>query len=191
MNVNSHECDHRRGKGQRRSSAITVCHCCRDFLCSICGVMIEWYAELCITNPGVQWRYCVKNACVAAEATYHALPIDEMVRHRSALRAKRVLMYLQDRGIEPQPLLSDELVTQTTTRGAQRIFITPHAFTLDPGEACWCNLGRDCTGNHEVYLAEPVNRCGFCGQTFRIAADDPHWSMGRGPICPTRHGNVN
>jgi hypothetical protein len=31
---------------------------------------------------------------------------------------------------------------------------------------------------------EVVNICGLCGQTFRITKDDPHWSTGRGPICP-------
>lgn len=31
-----------------------------------------------------------------------------------------------------------------------------------------------------------VHLCGLCGQTFRIAPDDPHWSTGRGPICPSR-----
>ena len=31
----------------------------------------------------------------------------------------------------------------------------------------------------------PLNWCGLCGKTFRIAPDDPHWSTGRGPICPT------
>ncbi len=33
-------------------------------------------------------------------------------------------------------------------------------------------------------IVEAVNWCGLCGQTFRIAPDDPHWSTGRGPICP-------
>jgi hypothetical protein len=31
---------------------------------------------------------------------------------------------------------------------------------------------------------EVVHLCGMCGKTFRIADDDPHWSTGRGPICP-------
>jgi hypothetical protein len=31
---------------------------------------------------------------------------------------------------------------------------------------------------------EVVHLCGLCGKTFRIAEDDPHWSTGRGPICP-------
>jgi hypothetical protein len=186
MNANSCECDHKRGRGRRRSSAITVCRCCRDFLCSICGVTIDWHEGLCVANPGVQWRYCAKATCVEAEATYHELPIDQMIRHRDALRAKREFMQLQDRGIRSQPPPSDTLVAQATPGGTQRILITPRAFVLDPGEACWCNLGKDCIGNHEVYLAEPVNHCGLCGQTFRIAADDPHWSTGKGPICPTR-----
>lgn len=192
------ECDHKRGRPQHQSSAITICHHCRDFLCSICSATIEWYEGLCVANPGAQWRYCAKDTCVTAEAAYHALPVDEMIRHRHALRTKRVFTYLQDRGIEPQPPPSAAPVTQTTARAevrprscmtvftAQRIFITPSAFVLDPGEACWCNLGKDCTGNHEIYLAEPVNLCGLCGQTFRITADDPHWSTGKGPICPTK-----
>lgn len=29
-----------------------------------------------------------------------------------------------------------------------------------------------------------VHRCGICGKTFEITSDDPHWSTGRGPICP-------
>ena len=66
-----------------------------------------------------------------------------------------------------------------------RIMITPRPFVLDPGEACWCNRGKDCDGNHEIYLDEPVHRCGFCGKTFEIKPDDPHWSTGRGPLCPT------
>ena len=31
---------------------------------------------------------------------------------------------------------------------------------------------------------EVVHRCGLCGRTFQISKDDPHWSTGRGPICP-------
>ena len=31
-----------------------------------------------------------------------------------------------------------------------------------------------------------INRCGFCGETFKIDPTDPHWSMGRGPLCPNR-----
>jgi hypothetical protein len=29
-----------------------------------------------------------------------------------------------------------------------------------------------------------INLCGFCGETFRIDASDPHWVTGRGPLCP-------
>jgi hypothetical protein len=37
------------------------------------------------------------------------------------------------------------------------------------------------------YVIDGVeNRCGICGQTFQIAPNDPHWSTGRGPICPER-----
>jgi len=57
---------------------------------------------------------------------------------------------------------------------------------LDPGEACWCNLGKDCDGSHQVWIEEPTNICGFCGEEFQISATDPHFLSGRGPRCPTR-----
>ena len=187
--MSSHKCDHRRGVSQSRSSAITVCRCCRDFLCSICGITIEWYEGLCITNPVVQWRYCAKDACIKAEAAHHALPIDEMIQRRNELRGKRVLMHLQDRGIEPRPQL-DLLRRRSLPSGAELIMITPRSFALDPGEACWCNLGKDCVGDHEIGPIELVNVCGDCGREFQISDDDPHWSTGRGPICPTGRGGV-
>lgn len=177
------ECDHRRGTVRSRSSAITICHCCRDFLCSICGVKIEWYEGLSITNPVVQWRYCAESACIKAEATYHALPVDEMIQHRSELRDKRVLVHLQDRGIKSRPQL-DPLQHRSLPSGAELITIAPRPFVLDPGEACWCNLGKDCDGDHEIGPVEIVNVCGNCGQKFQISDADPHWSTGQGPICP-------
>ena len=39
---------------------------------------------------------------------------------------------------------------------------------------------------HDEHVIEAENYCMFCGQTFQIAPDDPHWSTGRGPICPQR-----
>ena len=44
------------------------------------------------------------------------------------------------------------------------------------------------TASTEVveHAIEVENRCGFCGQTFQIAPSDPHWSTGRGPLCPQR-----
>ena len=177
-------CDHTRGMGRRRSSAITVCRNCRDYLCSICGLTIEWYEELCVTNPPVQWRYCDKPACVEVEAAYHGYSVAEMSEHRSALRAKRLLHHLQDRGIEPRPPYVPPEQTVLPS-GAVRIQFTPQPFTLDPGEACWCNRGKDCDGGHEIFI-EPINVCGLCGKTFEISDDDPHWTTGRGPICPDR-----
>ena len=159
------ECDHTRGLGLKRNTAVTVCHGCRAYLCSLCGVTIDWHEGIYVTNPVVQWRYCAKAVCVEAEAAYHALPVDEMIRHRGALHAKRVLVHLQDRGIEPRPpyvspperLVNTTFVTQDTASGPQsialrpeRVTITPRAFTLDLGEACWCNLGKDCVGSHEI-----------------------------------------
>lgn len=184
QNAGERECDHTRGMPLHRSTAITVCRCCRDYLCSICGVTIDWHEGLHVTNPPVQWRYCAKGACIEAEAAYHALPVDEMIRHRGTLRAKRVLTHLQDRGIELRPQL-DPLPRHVLPSGAERIMITPRPFVLDPGEACWCNLGKDCGGNHEIGPIEVVHLCGICGQTFEIKSTDPHWSTGRGPICPT------
>ncbi len=191
-NANSRDCDHRRGP-RHRSSAITVCRHCLDFLCSICGATIDWHEGLCVANPGVQWRYCAKDACVAAEAAYHALPVGEMIQRRGELRGKRVLLHLQDRGIEP-PILpagsSSEGIVVSRLHYAFRPerIPAPRRSMLDPGEACWCNLGKDCVGDHEIGPIEVVNVCGDCGQEFRISGDDPHWSTGRGPTCPTRHG---
>ena len=178
------ECDHTRGAGRARGTAITVCRNCRDFLCSTCGLTIAWHAGLYVTNPPVQWRYCVKPACVEAEAAYHGHPVDVMVRHRDTLRAKRLLHHLQDRGIEPRPPYTPPERT-VLPNGAVLIKLAPLPFSLDLGEACWCNLGKDCGGDHEIYVGEPSNVCGLCGVMFEINADDPHWSSGRGPICPT------
>ena len=38
MSDSSRACDHTRGMARSRSTALTVCHDCRDYLCSICGV---------------------------------------------------------------------------------------------------------------------------------------------------------
>lgn len=35
-----------------------------------------------------------------------------------------------------------------------------------------------------------LRECGLCGETFRVAADDPHWSTGRGPTCPTKRAGT-
>jgi hypothetical protein len=167
-----------------RSTAITVCSNCRDYLCSICGLTIEWHAGLYVTNLPVQWRYCVKPACVEVEALYHGHPVAELAQQRNALRAKRMLHHFQDRGIEPRPPYIPPERT-ILPGGAALIKITPQPFNLDLGEACWCNLGKDCIGNHEICCGEPVHLCGICGRTFQITRDDPHWSTGRGPSCPT------
>lgn len=184
MSAVSRECDHMRGTARSRSSAITVCCNCRDYLCSICGLTIEWHAGIFVTNPPVQWRYCAKPTCVEVEALYHGYPVAELEQYRNALRAKRMLHHLQDRGIEPRPPFIPPERTLLPS-GAVRIMFTPQVFTLDPGEACWCNRGRDCDGSHEIYFGELVHHCGICGRTFQITRDDPHWSTGRGPICPT------
>lgn len=183
-------CDHTRGTGRLQSTAVTVCHSCRDCLCSTCGVTIEWREGLRVTNPIVQWRYCDKPACVEAEALYHGVPLDVMPKLREALREKRLLRHHQDRGRQPRPPLPPGVVTVLSsgvasgTQRPERIKLNPLPFVLDPGEACWCNLGKDCTGSHEIGPIAVVNRCGICGKTFQITPDDPHWSTGRGPICP-------
>ena len=182
-NIPGRTCDHTRGMGHVRSTATTVCRNCRDFVCSICGCTIAWHEGLHVTNQPVQWRYCAKPACLEVEAVYHGHPVAEMVQHRDVLSAKRLLLQLQDRGIEPRPPYTPPERTILPS-GAAHIMITPRPFALDVGEACWCNLGKDCIGNHEIYLDEPVHLCGLCGQAFEIKPDDPHWVTGRGPICP-------
>ena len=180
-------CDHKRGDGMwgDRRTAISVCRSCRDYVCSTCGLTLEWHEGLLVTNPPVQWRYCAKPACLEVEAAYHGHPVAEMAKHRSALRAKRLLLHLQDRGIEPRPphIPPEQTILPS---GATLIKLTPQPFTLDLGEACWCNRGKDCDGSHEIYFDDPVHVCGLCGETFEIRDDDPHWSTGRGPLCPSR-----
>jgi hypothetical protein len=39
-------------------------------------------------------------------------------------------------------------------------------------------------GGGGTRAVEVVHRCGICGEVFQICPDDPHWSTGRGPICP-------
>jgi len=185
MECSKQGCDHKRGRIPRRSSAITVCQCCRDFLCSICGTSIEWHEGLGIANPAAKWRYCSKEACIKAEARYHGMPVDEMIRHRHVLRAKRVSRHFLDRGIAVRPPPSATHGTPVTAGSAQRIFTTQRTFSLGLGEACWCNLGKDCCGDHELYLGAPVHRCALCGQAFLISPEDLHWSTGQCSICPS------
>lgn len=170
MGVMGMSCKHVSNSG---ASAITVCQRCRDYLCSICGGTIVWHDDLRVSNPGAQWRYCEKPACVEAEAAYHGFSVTEMTQYRAALRVKRMQ--------KPKPV--PHTATQLPS-GAVHIKLAPQPFKLDPGEACWCNRGKDCDGSHEVWIGAPVNRCGICGKTFEIRSDDPHWSTGRGPICP-------
>ena len=173
-------CDHTRGTRLIGwASAITVCHSCRDYVCSTCGLTIGWHAGLLVANPVVRWRYCGKPACVEAEAAYHGYSVAEMIRHRDALSAKRLRQHLRFQNSPARPLEVTRLPS-----GAEQVKFTPPVFALDPGEACWCNRGKDCDGGHEVGPITVVNRCGICGKTFQITADDPHWSTGRGPICP-------
>jgi hypothetical protein len=68
----------------------------------------------------------------------------------------------------------------------KRLIPPPSQPYLERGEACWCHRAKDCDGNHEFHSITAVNLCGLCGETFEISKTDPHWSSGRGPICPKR-----
>ena len=89
---------------------------------------------------------------------------------------------------EPNPygVSSGSLLTRPKDAAfrPERIMLENRAFKLDPGEACWCNLGKSCEGNHEIFIGEPVNVCGFCGEEFELSNTDPHFASGRGPTCP-------
>lgn len=78
--------------------------------------------------------------------------------------------------------------------------IDPPAIPLHGAVSRWFRGGNDEDGlekifEHELAIIlgnEPdrpmqvINVCGECGETFEIGNDDPHWSTGRGPICPMR-----
>lgn len=199
-------CDHKRRAGDGRVSALTICQSCRDFLCSLCGVTVEWRAGLCCANPGAQWRYCAKPACIRAEAEYHDLAFDDMIERRAALRVKRIsaeesfgkivlplrsplpLRRVASVASGSRDLPSGDLLSRPPRRAfkPERIIVSPLLSRryLERGEACWCNLGKACVGDHEIFLGEPVHVCGECGEDFEISETDPHWTSGRGPICP-------
>lgn len=61
----------------------------------------------------------------------------------------------------------------------------PETATDDDGTVVACVF----TSGHKqaccfIRLGGVANICGDCGQEFQISKDDPHWSTGRGPICP-------
>jgi hypothetical protein len=71
---------------------------------------------------------------------------------------------------------------EPTTR-PQAVAFRPERVNIEPGPS-----------EDRVVMIEGVdNRCGICGQTFRLTPDDPHASLieralknaGQGPICPT------
>lgn len=78
--------------------------------------------------------------------------------------------------------------------------IDPPAVPLRGGIARWNRgaLGADLEHTFALEVAhilgdivdlrpprtQVVNVCDECGDTFEISKDDPHWSTGRGPICP-------
>jgi hypothetical protein len=110
----------------------------------------------------------VKPACIQVEADYHGLSIAEMIQRRGELRAKRLRGNQQERGVElytmtaprviqadggPVPASWADIVTQRPGLSAfrpERVAVGRHVAKLDPGEACWCNLGKDCDGSHEI-----------------------------------------
>ena len=87
----------------------------------------------------------------------------------------------------PQPPYTGTILSGGSSQGVvarpERCQSMPSPFKLDPGEACWCNRGKDCDGSHE-YNRRSGECCGECGEEFEISEADPHWSTGRGPICP-------
>lgn len=156
MTTVSPACDHRRWRD--RVSAVTVCRNCRDYLCSLCGVTIDWHEGLRVTNPVVQWRYCANPACIEVEAAYHAMTVDEMVQRRDDLRAKRLHEDLEsrkpfDRAAAKARVISNGGTWEGGNGRPERIKLGPSTFKLDPGEACWCNLGKNCNGNHELWIS--------------------------------------
>ncbi len=167
-----------------------VCQCyaptCSNYLCAVCGVAVPWRENLMIANPTISGRFC--DGCVDVEATYHGLSVEEMSVCRTRLRAKRI----ERNRLDFTRILEIEIgeIGPRVAREAfrpERSVISPSLQSyLERGEACWCHRAKDCDGNHEFHNITAVNLCGLCGETFEISKADPHWSSGRGPICPKR-----
>lgn len=48
---------------------------------------------------------------------------------------------------------------------------------------CAFHAGHD--GQHRfIRIGSVTHWCGICGEPFEVSETDPHWSTGRGPICP-------
>ena len=100
--------------------------------------------------------------------TNHGADIDFQIQQRKA--------HATEVAADPRAAFKPELITVPPLK-------QPY---LERGEACWCNLGKDCTGSHEITVGDPIHVCGECGEEFKIDKSDPHWSTGRGPLCPKR-----
>jgi hypothetical protein len=178
----------------------------------VCGVAVPWRKDLMIANPTIAGRFC--DGCVDVEAAYHGLSVEEMHACRARLRVKRIAQDRKYHGFreEPQdPIDRVDMKTATPVPPARltdpaplkpyfeagriehrqafrpkRLIPPPSQPYLERGEECWCHRAKDCDGNHEFHSITAVNLCGLCGETFEISKTDPHWSSGRGPICPKR-----
>jgi hypothetical protein len=63
----------------------------------------------------------------------------------------------------------------------------PETATDTDGAVIPCAFEAGHEGIHQfIRFCGVVNLCGICGETFQISETDPHWSSGRGPICPKR-----
>ena len=51
---------------------------------------------------------------------------------------------------------------------------------------CAFESGHACPHRFIRIDPTPLSICGKCGEEFKIDKSDPHWSTGRGPLCPKR-----
>lgn len=188
---------------------------CVNYLCAVCGVAVPWHKDLMIANPSIAGRFCngcvdveaayhglsveEMHACrgrlrtkrIAQDRKYHGFseepqyPVDQT-------HMKTATPVPPARLTDPTTLKPYFEVDRIEHRSAhqgfrpERLVPSPPQPYLERGEACWCHRAKDCDGNHEFRNIVAVNLCGLCGETFEISRTDPHWSSGRGPICPKR-----
>jgi hypothetical protein len=139
------------------------------------GYLLEIFEQRTSTDVKVRhaiwlWRlkteqWCWECSSCGPSTAHHELD--------AALLAEARAHFDQGWGLEPTPIWSP-----------LAIWVDRWTRVPPPSAADLDKLATELAQGRRSQPQEAVNVCGFCGQTFQIAPDDPHWSTGRGPICP-------